>query len=48
MKTFGRILLVACIAATLYFVTIGRNDFYWLIDSIYDAIQVIAANYTKK
>jgi hypothetical protein len=48
MKTLARILFVACIAATLYFVTIGRDNFFWLIDSIYDVIQVIAANYTRK
>ena len=48
MKTFGRILLLACVAAVIYFVTIGRDDFYRLSAAIYDAIQVIGANYTKK
>ncbi|HSE31426.1 MAG TPA: hypothetical protein VLA93_07590 [Pyrinomonadaceae bacterium] len=48
MKTVARILLIGCVAAALYFGTIGRNDFYRLVDSIYDAIQIIAANFTKK
>ena len=48
MKTVTRILLFGCMAAALYFGTIGRNDFYQLVDTIYDAIGVIAANYTKK
>lgn len=48
MKTVSRIVLVGCIAAIIYFVTVGRDDFYRLYLAIYDAIQVIAANYTKK
>ncbi len=48
MKIVGRILLVACIAALVYFATIGQDDFYRVYSAIYDAIQVIGANYTKK
>jgi hypothetical protein len=48
MKTVGRILLVVCIAALIYFAIIGRDDFMTFATLIYEAVQVIAANYTKK
>lgn len=48
MKSLGRILILACVAALIYFATIGRDDFYRLSAAIYDAIQIIGANYTKK
>jgi len=48
MKTISRILLLVAIIGAVYFVTIGRNDFYRIIDAVSDVIQVFAANYTKK
>ena len=48
MKTVSRILLVLAIIGGVYFATVGRNDFFRVIDTIYDVIQVFAANYTKK
>jgi len=48
MKTISRILLLIAIIGAVYFITIGRNDFFRIIDAIYDVIQVFAANYTKK
>jgi uncharacterized membrane protein YuzA (DUF378 family) len=48
MKTVSRILLVLAIIGAIYFATIGRNEFFRIIDTIYDVIQAFAANYTKK
>ena len=48
MKTVSRILLVLAIIGAIYFATVGRKDFYRIIDAIYDVIQIFAANYTRK
>jgi type IV secretory pathway VirB2 component (pilin) len=48
MKTVSRILLVLAIVCGIYFATVGRNAFFRVIDTIYDVIQVFAANYTRK
>ena len=48
MKTLSRILLVLAILGAIYFATIGRDEFFRIIDPIYDLIQAFAANYTKK
>jgi hypothetical protein len=48
MKIVSRILLVLAIIGAIYFATIGRNDLFRIIDTIYDVIQAFAANYTKK
>jgi hypothetical protein len=39
---------MALLAACVYFATIGRDDFYRLYAAVYEVIEVIAANYTKK
>jgi len=48
MKTATRIVLLAAIAAVIYFATIGSNQFHQLLDFFSDLIQVIADNYLKK
>jgi len=48
MKTVSRILLVLAIIGAIYFATVGRNEFFRVIDTIYDVIQAFAANYTRK
>jgi len=48
MKTITRLLLIAFVALAIYFGTIGRSDFYWLLDSIERAISAIGANYLRK
>ncbi len=48
MKTLFRIALLAAIGLAIYFATIGRSDFYRLLDAFSDAIQVIGNNYLKK
>jgi hypothetical protein len=48
VKTITRILLVVVIGCVIYFATIGRDDWYRLVETINDAIQVIGANYLKK
>jgi hypothetical protein len=48
MKTVTRILIVALIAGVIYFATIGRDQFYDLLDFFYDFIAAIAAGYLKK
>jgi hypothetical protein len=48
VKTLTRILLVAALAGVIYFATIGRNDFYAVVNFFYDLIQLIANNYLKK
>jgi hypothetical protein len=48
MKTVTRIVVVAAIAAAIYFGTIGRAQFYDLLDFFYDMIQAIASGYLKK
>lgn len=48
MKTVTRILIVAAIAGVIYFATIGRNQFYDLLDFFSDLISAIAGGYLKK
>jgi len=48
MKTVTRIVIVALIAGVIYFATIGRDQFYDLLDLFYDFIQAIAGGYLKK
>ena len=48
MKTITRVVFVAAIAGVIYFATIGRDQFYDLLDFFYSMIQAIAAGYLKK
>ena len=48
MKTVTRIVVLALIAGVIYFATIGRDQFYDLLDFFYEIIQAIAAGYLKK
>ena len=48
MKTVTRIVIVALIAGAIYFATIGRDQFYDLLDLFYDFIAAIAGGYLKK
>ena len=48
MKTFSRLLLIAAVLAAIYLATIGRDDFYRILDAISDVIQAFAANYQRK
>lgn len=48
MKTLTRIVVVAAIAAAIYFSTIGRDQFYALLDFFNEIIQAIANGYLKK
>jgi len=48
MKTVTRIVFVAAIAGVIYFATIGRDQFYDLLDFFYEIIQAIAGGYLKK
>ena len=48
MKTLMRLVFVAVLLLAIYFATIGRSDFYRLLDDVSDVIQAIGNNYTKK
>lgn len=48
MKTLFRILVLVLIGCVIYFATIGRNDFYRLLDAVSEIIQAIGNNYLKK
>lgn len=48
MKTVFRIIVLGLIACLIYFATIGRDDFYRLLDAAQGLIQLIADNYLKK
>jgi len=48
MKTLTRIVVVALIVGAIYFATIGREQFYGLVDFFYEIINAIAAGYLKK
>jgi hypothetical protein len=48
VKIVTRIVLVAAIAGVIYFATIGRDQFYDLLDFFYEIIGAIAAGYLKK
>ena len=48
MKTLTRLVVIALIAGGIYFATIGRDQFYDLLDFFYEMIAAIAAGYLKK
>ena len=48
MKTLSRIVFVVAIVGILYFSTIGRKNFYYIVDSVNDFVAAYGANYTKK
>jgi hypothetical protein len=48
MKSLSRIVFVVAIVGAIYFSTIGRKNFYYIIDSVNDLIVAYGANYTKK
>ncbi|HKR59976.1 MAG TPA: hypothetical protein VJS64_09575 [Pyrinomonadaceae bacterium] len=48
MKTLWRLIIVGIIALVIYFATIGRDDFYSVLDLVQNLIQLIADNYLKK
>jgi len=48
MKAVTRIVIVAAIAGVIYFATIGRDQFYDLLDFFYEIISAIAGVYLKK
>jgi len=41
-------MILAAIVAAIYFSTIGRDQFYDLLDFFYEMINAIAAGYLKK
>ena len=48
MKTLTRIVVVALVAAVIYFATIGSNEFYRLLDTVSEVFERIGNNYLKK
>ena len=48
MKTVTRIVFVAAIVGVIYFATIGRDQFYDVLDVLYDFVQALAGGYLKK
>ena len=48
MKMVNRIVVVAVIIVVIYFATIGRDQFYDLLDFFYEIISAIAGGYLKK
>lgn len=48
MKTVTRLVVLALIAGGIYFATIGRDQFYDLLDFFSDFISAIASGYLKK
>ena len=48
MKALTRLVVIALIAGVIYFATIGRDQFYDLLDMFYDFIAAIAGGYLKK
>ena len=48
MKAITRIVIVAAIAGAIYFSTIGRDQFYALLDFFYEMAAAIGAGYLKK
>lgn len=48
MNTLWRLMVLGVIVIIIYFATIGRDDFYRLLDAIQAIFQVIADNYLKK
>ncbi len=48
MKTLTRLVDNALIDGVIYFATIGRDQFYDLLDFFYEMIAAIAVGYLKK
>jgi hypothetical protein len=48
MKTITRLVIVALIVCVIYFATIGKNQFYDLMDFFSELIDAIAKGYLKK
>ena len=48
MKTMWRLIIVGLIALVIYFASIGRDDFYSLLNFLENFFQLIADNYLKK
>jgi hypothetical protein len=48
MKTLTRILVVVLIVGAVYFSTVGKNQFYRLLDTVSDVFETIGNNYLKK
>lgn len=48
MKTIWRLMILGLIALVIYFVTIGRDDFYSMLDLVENLFQLVADNYLKK
>ena len=48
MKTPTRIVAVVLVAGLVYFVTIGNNQFYRMLDTVADVFGTIANNYLRK
>lgn len=48
MKMVTGIVIVAVIIVVIYFATIGRDQFYDLLDFFYEILSAIAGGYLKK
>jgi hypothetical protein len=48
MKTIMRLVFVAAIIGVIYFATIGRDQFYDLLDFFYEILGAIVGGYLKK
>ena len=48
MKALTRIVVVAVLAGIVYFVTIGNNQFYQVLDTIAEVFQTIGNSYLRK
>jgi hypothetical protein len=48
MKTITRIVVVALIVCVIYFATIGREQFYDLMEFFSELIDAVARGYLKK
>jgi len=48
MKTLMRIVVVILVICVIYFATIGRDQFYDVLDVLYDFVQALAGGYLKK
>ncbi|HWF87976.1 MAG TPA: hypothetical protein VE980_18880 [Pyrinomonadaceae bacterium] len=48
MKTLMRIVVVVLVIGVIYFATIGRDQFYDVLDVLYDFVQALAGGYLKK
>lgn len=48
MKTLTRIVAVVLVAGLVYFVTVGNNQFYRMIDTVTGVFESIAKNYLRK